>query len=162
MKIIDFEKKGNVVRFYLGVDDLTGYYGDDWDDSPYNLNAGAVYEEYISGYVDVAFPFDSFVMEPCDDWHYANSLWRKDDMRDRRVPCIIVVPKPDERYSYVDERSFSTYVGDDNVTKFYFNDKDFESKIILANGVILKKANLTYNEEKRTLFDKEGKEFYIY
>lgn len=121
-----------------------------------------MYDEYISGYVDVAFPFDSFIMEPCDDWHYANCPWCKDDMRDRRVPCIIVVPKPDERYSYVDERSFSTYVGDDSVTKFYFNDKDFESKIISANGVILKKADLTYNEEKRTLFDEEGKEFYIY
>ena len=29
MKIIDFEKKGNVVRFYLGDNDLKEWYGDD-------------------------------------------------------------------------------------------------------------------------------------
>ena len=30
MKIIDFEKKGNVVRFYVGSDNLENYYGDDF------------------------------------------------------------------------------------------------------------------------------------
>lgn len=30
MKIIDFERKGNLVRFYLGDDDLVEWYGDDW------------------------------------------------------------------------------------------------------------------------------------
>lgn len=162
MKIIDFEKKGNIVRFYLGRNDLTSYYGDDWDDSPYDCNAGTVYEEYISGLMDVAFPFDSSVMEPCDDWHYTNCPWCKDDMRDRKVPCIIVVPKPDERYSYVDERSFSTYAGDDNVVKFYFEDRDLESRIIPAQGKILRKVDLTYDPEKRLLFDDNGEVVYIY
>ena len=78
MKIIDFEKKGNVVRFYLGEQtenwgwtnpeykDYTGktptwlkpsdrYYGDDWDDKPYEHNAGTVYGEFIKGYKDIAF-----------------------------------------------------------------------------------------------------------
>lgn len=163
MKIIDFEKKGNIVRFYLGRDDLTGYYGDDWDDSPYDLNAGAVYEEYISGYVDVAFPFDSYVMEPCDDWHYANCPWCKDDMRDRRVPCIIVVPKPDDKYSFVDEKSFSTYAGDDNVVKFYFNDKEYRNSFIKANGTPLSSHDLVYDPEKRTLYLEDNKtEFNVY
>lgn len=35
-KIIDFERNGNIVRFYLGdVNNSNGYYGDDWDDVPY-------------------------------------------------------------------------------------------------------------------------------
>ena len=78
MKIIDFEKKGNIVRFYLGektedwgwtnpeYKDYTGetpswlkpkdtYYGDDWDDAPYEHNAGQVYEEFIKGQKDIAF-----------------------------------------------------------------------------------------------------------
>lgn len=45
MKIIDFERKGNLVRFYLGDDDLEEWYGDDWNDTPYEHNAGQVYDE---------------------------------------------------------------------------------------------------------------------
>lgn len=29
MKIIDFERKGNLVRFYLGDDDLAEWWGDE-------------------------------------------------------------------------------------------------------------------------------------
>lgn len=65
MKIIDYELKGNVVRFYLGKSTLTNYYGDDWDDAPYDSNAGCVYSEYIAGTADIAFPFDALVLEPC-------------------------------------------------------------------------------------------------
>lgn len=39
MKIIDFERKGNLVRFYLGDDDLAEWWGDDWNDTPYEHNA---------------------------------------------------------------------------------------------------------------------------
>ena len=38
MKVIDFERKGNVIRFYLGKDDLTEWWGDDWNDTPYSLS----------------------------------------------------------------------------------------------------------------------------
>ena len=71
-KIIDFEVKGNVVRFYLGnktdewgwtnknYKDRNGntpdwlkpndtYYGDDWDDVPYEHNAGLVYDKFVKG-----------------------------------------------------------------------------------------------------------------
>ena len=43
MKIIDFECTGNVVRFYLGKDNEKDYHGDDWNDTPYECNAGTVY-----------------------------------------------------------------------------------------------------------------------
>ena len=46
LKIIDFEKKGNVVRFYYGKDSLKEWYGDDWDDRPYEHNAGEVYHRF--------------------------------------------------------------------------------------------------------------------
>ena len=64
MKIIDFERKGNLVRFYLGDDDLVEWYGDDWGDTPYEHNAERVYDEYIKGYCDMMFPFDDLVLEP--------------------------------------------------------------------------------------------------
>lgn len=115
MKIIDFKKKGNVVRFYLGektpdwgwvnpdyikggktpdwLKPEDGYWGDDWDDRPYEHNAGQVYEEFIKGYKDVAFDFDDFVLEPADGAWDRNSRWSKEDMIARKVPCIIAVPK---------------------------------------------------------------------
>lgn len=78
MKIIDFERKGNLVRFYLGDDDLVEWYGDDWDDTPYEHNAERVYDEYIKGYCDMMFPFDDLVLEPCSGT--CDSGWCKDDM----------------------------------------------------------------------------------
>ena len=122
MKIIDFERKGNVIRFYLGADELESWYGDDWDDAPYEHNAGRVYDEFIADYRDLIIPFDSEVLEPCDGT--LNSHWCKDDMRARRVPCIIVVP-PSEletEYHYF-TGDFNDYIGNINVKRYYFGDE---------------------------------------
>lgn len=142
MKIIDFEKKGNVVRFYLGektegwgwtnpeYKDYTGktpdwlkpvdsYYGDDWDDTPYECNAGPVYDEFIKGHKDIAFDFDDLVLEPCDGEY--SSPWCKDDMVARRVPCIIVVPKLAVENSW--NTDFKYWVADDCVKKYHFGDE---------------------------------------
>lgn len=124
MKIIDFKKKGNVVRFFLGKDDMERWYGDDWDDSPYEHNAGEVYDEFISGYTDIAFNFDDLVLEPCNGAY--NSHYCKDDMVSRHVPCIVVVPKDvykDDDHGWGYEDDFSYWVGSDKVTKYYFGDK---------------------------------------
>lgn len=123
MKIIDFARKGNVVRFYLGKDDLEEYYGDDWDDTPYEHNADRVYNEFVSGYKDIAFPFDDLVLEPCDGEY--NSPWCKDDMVARKVPCIIVVPKEVRNTDWGDwgNENFATWIGSDKVQKFYFGDQ---------------------------------------
>lgn len=86
MQIIDFERKGNVIRFYLGDDDAK-YYGDDWDDSPYQHNAGPVYDRFIKGYVDLSVPFSYDVVEPADK----SERYSKDDMVNRIVPCITIV-----------------------------------------------------------------------
>lgn len=123
MKIIDFNKKGNVVRFYLGDDLDTEYHGDDWDDSPYEHNAGTAYSKYIKGHVDIAFPYDYTVLEPCDG--ECNSRWNKNDMKNRRVPCIIIVP-PDLTQNDWD-CGFAAYVGADKTKKYYFGD-DLDEK----------------------------------
>ena len=118
MKIIDFEKKGNVVRFLLGADDCFDYWGDDWDDAPYDCNAGLVYSQFVIGHKDMYFPFDDLVLEPCDGWH--NVWYTKEDMMKRKVPCIIVVPKGIHENGW--DESFSKFVGADGVQKFYFED----------------------------------------
>ena len=119
MKIIDFEKRGNVIRFYCGKDNCDDYWGDDWNDRPYEHNAERVYSEYIEEYIDVAVDMDYHVMEPADDWRYNNNTpFSKEDMKKRTVPCIIVVPEDD---SYVSEE-FNRYAVSDNVDKIYFGD----------------------------------------
>ena len=119
MKIIDFEKRGNVIRFYFGKDDCEDYWGDDWNDRPYEHNAERVYSEYIEEYIDVAVDMDYHVMEPADDWRYNNNTpFSKEDMKKRSVPCIIVVPNDD---SYASEE-FNRYAVSDNVDKIYFGD----------------------------------------
>lgn len=121
MKIIDFEKKGNLVRFYLGGDNCNDYWGDDWNDAPYEHNAGTVYDRYVKEYIDVCFPFDSLVFEPQDDWRCDNnSHYCKEDMKKNKVPCIIVVPKQFTKDSW--EESFGEWVGHKDIYKIYFND----------------------------------------
>lgn len=130
MKIVDFERKGNLVRFYLGEDDLEEFYGDDWDDYPYDSNAGKVYGEFIKGHVDIVFPFDYFVLEPSNDWN-GNDV-SKEDMAKRRVPCIIAVP-PEVHGDSFYEDSFLRWVGAKGIRKFYFNDNmdEYSSFIVL-------------------------------
>lgn len=119
MKIIDFEKKGHLVRFYLGDDDCNDYHGDDFNDVPYDCNAGQVYEEYVKAVQDIVFPFDCLVLEPADSFSMGGCGYSKDDMIKRRVPCIIVVPEEVQGWT----SDFNYYVGSDGIVKFYFEDK---------------------------------------
>ena len=123
MKLIDFERKGNVVRFYLGADDCNDYWGDDWNDAPYEHNAETVYDRYVSGYCDVAFPFDSLVLEPCNGT--SNSHFSKDDMKKRVCPCVAVVAPEvaGENSSWrMEDYSYWAASGAEGVWRFYFND----------------------------------------
>ena len=118
MQIIDFIRKGNVVRFLLG-NASSDYWGDDWDDAPYDCNAGEVYDRYVKGHRDIIFPFDDLVLEPCDG-AYGDTWVTKEDMKNRRVPCIIVVPK--ELYEDTYKDAFRDWVGADGIQKFFFGD----------------------------------------
>lgn len=97
------------------------YYGDDWDDAPWEHNAGSVYDCFIAGYRDVSFPFDDLVLEP-----YAgpNSPWCKDDMAARRLPCVVVVQK-EAAEGDPSGGDFSYWAGADRpgVIKYYFGDE---------------------------------------
>lgn len=88
MKIIDFYKYGNTFALYLGSDDCNYYWGDDWNDAPYEHNAGRVYDKYILGYVEFAVPLKYDVYEACSG-HF-NSPFSKEDMMNRKVPCLTI------------------------------------------------------------------------
>lgn len=130
MKIGDFEKKGNLVRFYLVDDNDNDYWGDDWDDKPYEHNAGPIYEEYVKGYRDIVFPFGYTVLEPQEDWHYdGNSPWSKEDMKNRRVPCIVALEDAKEYY-FDPDAIFEEVLANDRTVRFYFGDSMKPSGII--------------------------------
>ena len=118
MKIIDWEKKGNLVRFYLGDDDCNDSWGDDFDDAPYDCNAGRVYCRYIKGWKDVVFPFEFTVKEPCEDNYYNyNCPYSKEDIQRGKVPCIVAGRIEDWN------DGFSNVLALRNSQKFYFYDK---------------------------------------
>ena len=116
-KVIDFELKGNVVRLYLGKDGVKEYWGDDWNDRPYEHNAGRVYDEYIYGHIDLAFAFDMIVREPAKDW--GNSSWSKLDMKNCAIPCIAVLPSEKVDWNY----EFEDIALNKDAFKIYFNDR---------------------------------------
>ena len=89
MKIIDFFKYGNTVKLYYGEDNCNDYWGDDWDDAPYEHNAGEVYSEYVKGFAEFAFPLDFAILEPCNG--FLNSPYSKEDMMNRKIPCITIL-----------------------------------------------------------------------
>jgi len=132
MKIIDCEKKGNVVRFYLGNDNLKEWYGDDWDDTPYEHNCGGAYDDFVKAAVDIAFPYDYIVCEPKDDWHYDNSPYCRNDFVKRRVPCIAYLKVDTGKYW---DDSFSAIIPDEKCRKIYFGDS-YESLTELCDGEI--------------------------
>lgn len=119
-KVIDFDMKGNVIRLFIGTGN--DYWGDDWDDAPYEHNAGQVYDEYVTNILDFCVDFDTDVLEPCSGAF--NSPYSKESMKNRDVPCLIFVPyelKKKRGREWCD--SFDAWVNDPEVKKIYFGDK---------------------------------------
>lgn len=85
-KILDFECFGNIVKLYLG-ETVEGIFGDDWNDTPYEHNAGCVYDEFYTDTVEIAFPLSTQVYEPC--FGYDNSPYCKNDFLFRKVPFLL-------------------------------------------------------------------------
>ena len=141
MKVIDFYASGNVIRLYFGLDDEYEYWGDDWDDAPYEHNAGFVYKNYIYAIKDYAFSFDYKVLEAETDWVYnCNSPFSKEDMKNRKLPCLIIKEKKEDEYYW--DYHFSKFLGSEqkDVLKIFFedNDKEIDKKIKEFGGVLLK------------------------
>lgn len=132
MEIIDFMKRGNCIRLYLGKNGEQ--WGDDWNDAPYEHNAETVYREYVNGIADYAIPLDASVYEPCDgEW---NSRFSKEDMIKRIVPCLIIVAREVFEDAGWAKDTFKAWLGDANAVHIYFGDsiEEVEKKIFSAHG----------------------------
>lgn len=117
MKILDFECFGNIIKLYLG-ETVNGIYGDDWNDIPYEHNAGTVYDKFYTDTVEIAFPLPTSVYEPC--YGYSNSPYCKKDFLFRKVPFLLF-GQLDESWEYHDYEELleaaptlnKLYIGDD-------------------------------------------------
>ena len=117
MKILDFECFGNIIKLYLG-ETVNGIYGDDWNDIPYEHNAGTVYDKFYTDTVEIAFPLSTSVYEPC--YGYSNSPYCKKDFLFRKVPFLLF-GQLDESWEYHDYEELleaaptlnKLYIGDD-------------------------------------------------
>jgi len=86
-EIIDFERKGNLIRLYLGKNGKQ--WGDDWDDVPYEHNAGRVYDEFVKEICDIVVNFDYDIEEPAN--MFRNSPYSKKDMIERKTYTFVIV-----------------------------------------------------------------------
>lgn len=80
-------KKGTLSDSFLVKKELEDWYGDDWNDRPYEHNAETVYSEFVEGYIDMAWSLDTVAKEPCEGCY--NSPYRKDDFKLRNIPIIV-------------------------------------------------------------------------
>lgn len=144
LKVIDWDKRGNVVRFFLGKKELNDWWGDDWNDSPYEHNAGNVYNEFIEGYIDMAWDLDVVVAEPSDGCY--SSSYCKDDFKYRNIPIIAIHKLKEKEYAWEYEDFRSCFVKADE--KVCMND---DATSLLNKGNVLKTCLSVNNSEKQTV-----------
>ena len=104
-------------------------WGDDWDDTPYEHNAGDAYDEYYDYYVDLFFPFNYHILTPADDWHFCgNSPYCKEDFKNRYAPAAIICDDKVADETNDLDISYSKYLGADNdhVLKLFYGDNLFK------------------------------------
>lgn len=135
MQIIDMERRGNVVRFYLGENGKQ--HGDDWNDKPYEHNAGRVYKEFVKGYFDMAFAFDICLFEPSHcTVKESDSGVCKDDLVARKTPCLVVLAAKDGDMCW----SFSGALENEKAGMIYYGDTVDYLMTIQPRGIVMPAA----------------------
>lgn len=118
-ELIDLRLKGNVVRLYFGKNGKQ--YGDDWDDAPYEHNAGVVYDEFVDFTMDVVFPFEIELETPASNC--CNSEYCREDFRGLKTYALRILYDGWECKDEVKIRP----------REIYFGDTWGEIKIVLEN-----------------------------
>ena len=85
MKLLDIETKGNLFRFYLGLDYITEWTGKNWD-KPVNKSVYTpVDEKYVHVFFDIVFPFYVNLIQVIP------SNYSKNELRDSKKPLYCVI-----------------------------------------------------------------------
>lgn len=89
--LIDIEQRGHLLKLYFGNDN--DYWGDDWNDTPYEHNSEIVYDKYVKAIMYVAIPFEYDIITPEEDYTYrGNSPFCKNDFKtnSNKYPYMII------------------------------------------------------------------------
>lgn len=137
--VCDWKTKGNLVRFYYcAADDYDKVWGDDWDDKPYEHNAGMVYDRYVKGYIDMCFNFDIVLLEAENDWSYrGNSPFSKEDFKNKLAPILIAYKPPEN--DWWDGSEYHQLLGAENsnqILKFYMGTEIHTLPLINREAVV--------------------------
>ena len=134
LDIIDIARDGNVVRYYLGENGKQ--WGDDWNDAPYEYNAGPVYQEYVRAIVDIAYPWQYSVITPGDSYEVGAECSKKDMMHGY---VAMVICKTDLLMDWNDDFSSAVALKDkkDEVKHIYFGDHIGDIMDAFTGGVVV-------------------------
>lgn len=96
LRVLDAEVSEHCVRFYLGTEKTYQegkFHGNDWNDSPFDCNAGTIYPVYCKAILDIYFEWDTVVRDapPVSGPIY----WSKNDIKAKRY-ALVYVEKEDE------------------------------------------------------------------
>ena len=99
-EIIDIDTAGNLLQLKLGHNG--SQWGDDWDDIPYEYNAGPVYDEYVQSKINAVYDID-YIVQPYAEYHRLNNSDKAMlDFVNRKEPYYYVV-KRDRPFIIVDQ-----------------------------------------------------------
>lgn len=105
LKIVDLEViHPHAIMVSLGEANINDYWGDDWDDVPFEHNAGPVYERFVS----------KTIIARTDSQHemawigneFLNSPYSKENFKDNIIPALLIT----KNNCLVDALSFNTVV----------------------------------------------------
>lgn len=117
MKVVYIDFKGNLVRFYLGTrEQFENSWGDDWNDRPFEHNAGEVDDKFVTKTVDVAFKMDVDVILPEDDYNFhGNTPFAMEDFKKARLARCIIAENDWYSFTQLEDKNkgFRIYFGED-------------------------------------------------
>ena len=118
LKICWIKNKGNYIRFYFTTQD--DYWGDDWNDAPWEDNAGDVYSEFVEYFIDVVVPFYYKVTHTLNDLYDPyNSNVAIADLVDNNAPFIYVTADCYEPKTYEKiKKSFCHFSFNESINSF--------------------------------------------
>lgn len=146
-KLIDFDLDGGsqFIRLYVGAPDLEKWWGDDWDDCPYEHNAGEVYLKFVTHVIDVALPASVVALEPATG--ELNSSWAKENMQNRMV-CMVAVTGDGDRWGRLPE-CFKDVQGTDKTHRIFMGDKAVRTVSRLVGKFGAQIMNVYVNKETK-------------
>lgn len=138
MKLIDFELNGFQLVLSFGDDNCNNYWGDDWNDAPYEHNAGKVYKKFVKKTLYFNLNPAYVFAEPCAG--HTNSPFSKENMKKRKIPCFSFVDIKDYRKNTVVPITMKSVMLTENSQSIYFGDSEQSVIEKLGNPITLSSA----------------------